>query len=171
MIGKAKAISHGINNIRYITDEAKNNERPELIKRIADNLLAPFLDAQGIWRSMNLLMMQYKPMKNSLIRIELSPSAEHTKDFTTNDWNQLWKDFVVEFDKMELLDKRGKLISPKTNLAGSQSTVWLHLESNGDVPHLHGAVCRIDNKGNVNNDHNIHLRAQRAAERIARQRG
>ena len=31
--------------------------------------------------------------------------------------------------------------------------------------------CRLDEDGNINNDHNIHLRAQRAAERIAKKRG
>lgn len=32
-------------------------------------------------------------------------------------------------------------------------------------------VCRVDEDGNINNDHAIHLRAQRAAEKVARQRG
>lgn len=45
--------------------------------------------------------------------------------------------------------------------------VWLHLESNSGIPHLHGAFCRIDKNGNINNDHGIHIRTQRAAERVA----
>ena len=47
----------------------------------------------------------------------------------------------------------------------------LHLESQSGVPHLHGAFCRIDEQGHINNDHDIHLRAQRAAERVALKRG
>lgn len=38
-------------------------------------------------------------------------------------------------------------------------------------PHLHAAVCRMDEEGRINNDHQIHLRAQRAAEQVARKRG
>ena len=67
--------------------------------------------------------------------------------------------------------KDGKVRSCQTNLANSKYTVWLHKESDGEVPHLHAAVCRLDEDGNINNDHNIHLRAQRAAERIAKKRG
>ena len=52
MIAKAKAISHGINGIRYITGESHNKKHPEKIHRIMDNLLPPHLDAMGIWNSM-----------------------------------------------------------------------------------------------------------------------
>lgn len=65
----------------------------------------------------------------------------------------------------------GELVSSKTNISGSKSTVWLHEESDSGIPHLHAVVSRVDEQGNINNDHAIHLRAQRAAERIARQRG
>ena len=64
-----------------------------------------------------------------------------------------------------------KSVPVRTNLAGSKYSVWLHTESKGEVPHLHAAVCRLDENGNINNDHNIHLRAQRAAERVAKKRG
>ena len=49
--------------------------------------------------------------------------------------------------------------------------MWLHEESKSGIPHLHAIVCRVDEDGNINNDHAIHLRAQRAAEKVARQRG
>ena len=39
------------------------------------------------------------------------------------------------------------------------------MESKGKVPHLHAAICRFDENGNINSDHNLQLRAQRAAER------
>ena len=67
--------------------------------------------------------------------------------------------------------KDGKVRSCPTNLANSKYTVYLHMESKGKVPHLHAAICRFDENGNINNDHNIHLRAQRAAERVAVKRG
>ena len=171
MIAKAKAISHGINAIRYITGESQNKKHPEKIHRILDNLLPSQPDSLGIWNSMQLTLSRFRPIKNSVIRIELSPSAEHTRFFNVEDWQQLWQDFVAEFDKQVIIDKDGKVRSCPTNLANSKYTVWLHTESEGGVPHLHAAVCRMDEDGNINNDHNIHLRAQRAAERVARKRG
>lgn len=56
-------------------------------------------------------------------------------------------------------------------MANSLGTVWLHLESDSGIPHLHAAYARLDNDGHTNNDHKIHIRAQRAAERIAIRRG
>lgn len=171
MIAKAKAISHGINAIRYITGESQHKKHPEKIYRVLDNLLPSEPDAMGIWNSMQLTLSQHRPIKNSVIRIELSPSSEHTRFFDIEDWQKLWHDFVEEFDKQVITSKDGKVRSCPTNLAGSKYTVWLHTESKGEVPHLHAAVCRLDEDGNINNDHNIHLRAQHAAERVAKKRG
>ena len=171
MIAKAKAISHGINAIRYITGESLKKKHPEKIYRVLDNLMPSQPDTLGIWNSMQLTLSRFKPIKNSVIRIELSPSAEHTRFFDIEDWQKLWQDFAVEFDKQVFTGKDGKVRSCQTNLANSKYTVWLHKESDGEVPHLHAAVCRLDEDGNINNDHNIHLRAQRAAERVAKKRG
>ena len=171
MIAKAKSISHGINDLNYITGVSANKKHPERIFHICDNNLPPGLDPSGIWNSMKLTSMFHPRLTNNLIRIEISPAAEHTKDFTPEDWKQLWLDFTEEFDKQEIKDKNGRILSPKTNIKGSKSTVWLHEESGSGIPHLHAAVCRVDEDGNTNNDRNIHLRAQRAAERIARKRG
>ena len=167
MIGKAASISHGINDIRYITGESRHKEHPELIYHVKDNLLPCELDAQGIWD----LMKAGAPMKKSVIRMEISPAAEHTRNFTIQDWQKLWDDFVKEFDKIELEDENGKVYSHKTNIANSIYTVWLHYESDSGIPHLHAAVCRKDRDGKTNNDHNIHVRAQDAAQAVAIQRG
>ena len=171
MIAKAKAISHGINAIRYITGESQHKKHPEKIYRVLDNLLHSEPDAMGIWNSMQLTLSQHRPIKNSVIRIELSPSPEHTQFYDIEDWQKLWQEFAEEFDKQVITGKDGKVRSCPTNLAGSKYSVWLHTESKGEVPHLHAAVCRLDEDGNINNDHNIHLRAQRAAERVAKKRG
>lgn len=171
MIAKAKAISYGINDLRYITGESSHKKHPEKIYRVLDNLLPSGLDAMGIWNSMQLTLSQHRPIRNSIIRIELSPSREHTWFYDLEDWQKLWQEFAEEFDKQVITDKGGKVRSCPTNLAGSKYTVWLHTESKGKVPHLHAAICRIDEDGNINNDHNIHLRAQRAAERVAQRRG
>ena len=171
MIAKAKAISHGINDLRYITGESQHKKHPEKIYRVLDNLLPSEPDAMGIWNSMQLTISQHRPIKNSVIRIELSPSPKHTQFYDIEDWQKLWQDFAEEFDKQVITGKDGKVRSYPTNLAGSKYSVWLHTESKGEVPHLHAAVCRLDENGNINNDHNIHLRAQRAAERVAKKRG
>ena len=155
MIGKAKSISHGINDIRYITGEARNKENPEKINLIHNYFMSNHLDALGIWHAIDLNLARFRPIKNSVVRIELSASKEHTMNFSNADWKQLWDDFIEEFDKQELFDKKGKLVSKKTNLANTIGTVWLHHDSKGGVPHLHGAFSRFDNEGNINNDHNI----------------
>lgn len=83
----------------------------------------------------------------------------------------MWDDFVREFDKIEMADDDGKVYSHKTNLADSIYTVWLHLESDNRIPHLHAAVCRKDRNGRTNNDHKIHIRAHDAAQEVAIKRG
>lgn len=108
MIAKAKAISHGINGIRYITGESHNKKHPEKIHRIMDNLLPSHLDAMGIWNSMLFTLSEFKNMKNSVIRIELSPSAEHTRYFTPADWKDLWLEFLAEFDKQKFRTRTAK---------------------------------------------------------------
>ena len=75
MIAKAKAISHGINDIRYITGESQHKKHPEKIYRVLDNLLPSEPDAMGIWNSMQLTLSQHRPIKNSVIRIELEKSV------------------------------------------------------------------------------------------------
>lgn len=117
MIAKAKAISHGINAIRYITGESLKKKHPEKIYRVLDNLMPSQPDTLGIWNSMQLTLSRFKPIKNSVIRIELSPSAEHTRFFDIEDWQKLWQDFATEFDKQVFTGKDGKVRSCQTNLA------------------------------------------------------
>lgn len=120
---------------------------------------------------MQLTLSRHRPIKNSVIRIELSPSPKHTRFYRMEDWQELWHDFAEEFDKQVIRNRDGTIRSCPTHLAGSKYTVWLHQESASGIPHLHAAVCRMDEEGRINNDHQIHLRAQRAAEQVARKRG
>ena len=60
MIAKAKAISHGINDIRYTTGESQHKKHPEKIYRVLDNLLPSEPDAMGIWNSMQLTLSQHQ---------------------------------------------------------------------------------------------------------------
>ena len=171
MIAKAKAIAHGIRAMLYVSGESGNKKHPEKITRVCDNFMPQGMDATGIWTEMKFATMNHPNIKNNVIRIEISPAMEHTGNFTLGDWRQLWRDFAEAFDSQEIIGMYGELVSSKTNISGSKSTVWLHEESDSGIPHLHAIVSRVDERGNINNDHAIHLRAQRAAEKIARQRG
>lgn len=171
MIAKAKAVAHGIRAMLYVSGESRNKKHPEKITRICDNFMPQGMDATGIWTEMKFATMNHPNIRNNVIRMEISPAMEHTKDFTLDDWQKLWNDFAAAFDGQEICDKDGKVVSAKTNVSGSKSSVWLHEESKSEIPHLHALVSRVDEDGNINNDHAIHLRAQRAAEKVARQRG
>lgn len=171
MIANAKAVAHGIRAMLYMSGESRNKKHPEKITRICDNFMPQGMDATGVWTEMKFATMNRPNIKNDVIRMEISPAMEHTADFTLDDWRQLWRDFANAFDEQEIQDKDGKVVSPHTNVSGSKSSVWLHEESKSGIPHLHAVVCRVDEDGNINNDHAIHLRAQRAAEKVARQRG
>ena len=171
MIAKAKAVAHGIRAMLYVSGESRNKKHPERIIRICDNFMPQGMDATGIFTEMKFATMNHPNIKNNVIRMEISPAMEHTENFTLDDWRQLWQDFAAAFDIQEIRDKDGKVVSMQTNISGSKSSIWLHEESNSGIPHLHAIVSRVDEKGNINNDHAIHLRAQRAAEMIARQRG
>lgn len=171
MIGKAKAISYGINAIRYIKGESQHKKHPELITHVCDRHLPSGMDAMGIWLDMKMSTANRPNIKNTILHMEISPAKEHTRNFTSADWQELWEEFTEEFDKQIIYDDKGNVVSPKTNITGSKHTVWLHEESDSGVPHLHAAVCRVDEDGDINNDHQIHLRAQRAAEAVARKRG
>ena len=171
MIAKAKAVAHGIRAMLYVSGESRNKKHPERITRICDNFMPQGMDASGIWTEMKFATMNHPNIRNNAIRIEISPAMEHTENFTLDDWQELWRDFAAAFDIQEIRDKDGKVVSAQTNILGSKSSIWLHEESKSGIPHLHAIVSRVDEKGNINNDHAIHLRAQRAAEMIARQRG
>lgn len=171
MVGKVKSIQHGINNLRYINGESENKKHPEKIYHVCDNMIPPGLDAKAIWDLMQRRCQGHGRIKNSMIRIELSPAMEYTKDFTLDDWEQLWRDFIEEFDKIEMKDKDGKVYGPKTNLAGSIGTAYVHYESESGIPHVHGGVCRVDENGNTNIDHDFLPRGQQAADAVCRKRG
>lgn len=76
-----------------------------------DNLLPSEPDAMGIWSSMQLTLSQHRPIKNSVIRIELSPSPEHTQFYDIEDWQNLWQEFAEEFDKQVITGKDGQVRS------------------------------------------------------------
>ena len=107
----------------FVILQANQNTRSirKKIYRVLDNLLPPDLDAMGIWNSMQLTLAQHRPIKNSIIRIELSPSPEHTSFYDIEDWQGLWHEFAEEFDKQTITGKDGESPFLPTNLANSNT--------------------------------------------------
>lgn len=169
MIAKARAISHGANSMRYVV----NKDKADIIKL---HLLPDNVAAESLWSRMLLHQAKFlgehtKAIKNNMIRIEVSPTAEETKGWTNDDWEKLADDFIREFDSIDLSKEIKRTKDRHTNLRNSQYVVSLHRDSKSGVLHLHIDANRIDNDGNINNDHNIHIRAMAAANNIAKRRG
>lgn len=169
MIAKARAISHGANSMRYVV----NKDKSDIIKL---NMLPDNVAAESLWTRMLLHQAKFlgehpKAIKNNMIRIEVSPTAEETKGWTNADWEKLADDFICEFDSIDLLKETKRAKDRHTNLRNSQYVVSLHRDSKSGILHLHIDANRIDNDGNINNDHNIHIRAIIAANNISKRRG
>lgn len=171
MIAKAKVISHGANAIRYSVDK----DRAEIVKT---NHLPDDISPTAMWARMLALQKKYEdklnryhPLKRNMIRIEVSPTAEETKDWTKGDWQELAKDFIREFDAVDLSAKSKRKSAKATNLKDSQYVVALHRDSKSGIMHLHIDANRIDIKGNVNDAHYIYERAMMTASKIGQQRG
>lgn len=169
MIAKARAISHGANSMRYVV----NKDKADIIKL---HLLPDNVSAESLWSRMLLHQAKFsgeypKTIKNNMIRIEVSPTSEETKGWTNTDWEKLADDFIREFDSIDLSEKNKCAKDRHTNLRNSQYVVSLHRDSKSGILHLHIDANRIDNDGNINNDHNIHIRAMAAANNIAKRRG
>ena len=171
MIAKANNITHGSNAVRYSADK-------ELAEIVKVGHLPEGLTTSSIWSRMMLHQAQFKErlqghrrIKNTSIRIELSPAKEETEGWTMADWQKLADDFIREFDAVSLKRPDREDDDPHTHLADSQYVVSLHHDSKSQILHLHINANRIDMDGNVNNEYMIGKRATMAANKINEQRG
>ena len=171
MVAIASSISYGGNYLNYITGESNRKTHPELIHHVKDINMPDNLDATAMWYMFKEHTQPFRRLTNNSIAFVVSPPKEYTEHFTLEDWAQLWDDFVREFDSLEFRNKAGKIISPKTNLAGTMQTVWLHLDSESEVPHLHASACRVDENNRTINDSYMLTRAFDAAQNVAKKRG
>ncbi|MBR6828963.1 MAG: relaxase/mobilization nuclease domain-containing protein [Prevotella sp.] len=170
MIAKADTITHGSNAVRYSADK-------ELAEIVKVGHLPEGLTTSSIWSRMMLHQAQFREkqrghrrIKNTSIRIELSPAPEETEEWTMADWQKLADDFIREFDAVSL-KRRDRDEDEHTHLANSQYVVSLHHDSKGKILHLHINANRIDMEGNTNNEYMIGKRATMAANKINEQRG
>ena len=171
MIGKASVITHGANAVRYSADKdmaeiVKVNNMPEDITPSA--MWARMMHLQKFYEAK---LSRYHPLKNTSIRIELSPTPEESKGWTVDDWRKLAEDYIKEFDLVDLSKRAKRKSAASTNLKGSQYVVSLHRDSMSGILHLHINANRIDMMGNVNDAHFIYERAMAAAAKINQQHG
>ena len=171
MIAIATTGSYGGNYLRYSTrkvdaDIVKVHKLPE------------GLSATTMWDMMEATQLKYRaklnrhrPLVNTMIKIEVSPSEEETAGWTLEDWIKLTDDFIRAFDAVDLSGKTKRSSAKSTNIRNSQYVAMLHHDSASGILHLHITANRVDMDGNINDDHCIHERAMEAANKITEERG
>ena len=171
MIAKAKVIQHGHNAINY----AVNKENAKIIKL---NFLPQGITPDAMWQRMMLHKSlhehqnnKHRPLKNNMIRIEVSPRKVEAQGWSIEDWEKLAKEFVEEFDAIDLSNRAKRESAKSVNLTNSQYIVALHTDSKSGIYHLHIDANRVDMNGNINDAHFIYERAMLAAKIINQKRG
>ena len=171
MVAIATTGSYGGNYLRYSTrkvdaDIVKVHKLPE------------GLSATTMWEMMEATQLKYRaklnrhrPLVNTMIKIEVSPSEEETAGWTLEDWIKLTDDFIRAFDAVDLSGKTKRSSAKSTNIRNSQYVAMLHHDSASGILHLHITANRVDMDGNINDDHCIHERAMEAANKITEERG
>ena len=101
MIAKAETISHGGISINYIT-------RLGMAEMVKLNHLPSDIEVQAFWAHMKahqLLHLDKRdkghPVKNDMIRIEISPERDDSNNWTISEWRELLEQFVRAFDSAE----------------------------------------------------------------------
>ena len=171
MIAKTSTISHGANAIRY----SVNKEKADIVKA---NFLPDDISPEAMYGRMMLVQKKFadninkgRPLGRNVIRIEISPSEEESRDWTMDDWERLSNEFIRVFDSIDLSGKTKRASSKQTNLKGSQYIVALHRDSKSGILHLHIDANRVDMDGKINDSHKIGERAVMAANIINERRG
>lgn len=171
MIAKASTIPHGANAIRY----SVNKDRADIVKA---NLLPDDISPEAMYGRMMLMQKMFaeninkgRPLGRNVIRIEISPSEEESRNWTMSDWARLAGEFIRVFDSIDLSEKTQRASSKQTNLKGSQYIVALHHDAKSGILHLHIDANRVDMNGKINDSHKIGERAVMAANIINEKRG
>lgn len=171
MIAKASTIPHGANAIRY----SVNKEKADIVKA---NLLPDDISPEAMYGRMMLVQKMFaekinkgRPLGRNVIRIEISPSEEESRNWTMDDWARLADEFIRVFDSIDLSQKTKRASSKQTNLKGSQYIVALHRDAKSGILHLHIDANRVDIEGKINDSHKIDERAVMAANIINKRCG
>lgn len=178
MIAKAKAISHGSSLAHYVLKAERNGNIVASKNLNKENLILAQAAGQEppIWDEMRIHQVchGHQKLKNNIIRIEVSPTIEESKNFTDEDWGKLAEEVLQKMDKQSITYGKGKDKKRKTrntNLYNSQWVAMLHRDSKSGIPHLHIIVNRVDMNGNISDDKFIGKKAVKTANDIGRERG
>ena len=170
MIMLAKVVPYGGNAVRY----ALEKEKAKLVKV---NHMPKGIDPTAIWYMMKhhcQLHQQDRTVGRSLERLMvqfvISPSKEEVENFVMDDWKNLVDESLETLDSIGLIPKDMKR-EVKTNFRNSMNVAGLHSDSKSGTLHLHLDCCRVDNDGQTNDVHDIHIRAMKAAEIINMRHG
>ena len=98
MVAECTPIEHGARMTEYCT----RHNRADIVytKNLSEGL--PPL---GMWNEMQVIQMKYapkfrkKPVDKPIFRIEVSPSLEGSKDWTSEDWRRYAIRFLAELVK------------------------------------------------------------------------
>lgn len=171
MIAKASTIPHGANAIRY----SVNKDRADIVTA---NLLPDDISPEAMYGRMMLVQKMFaekinkgRPLGRNVIRIEISPAEEESRNWTMDDWVCLVDEFIRTFDSIDLSKKTKRASSKQTNLKGSQYIAALHRDAKSGILHLHIDANRVDMDGKINDSHKIGERAVMAANIINEKRG
>ena len=171
MIAKAETISHGGISINYIT-------RLGMAEMVKLNHLPSDIEVQAFWAHMKahqLLHLDKRdkghPVKNDMIRIEISPERDDSNNWTISEWRELLEQFVRAFDSAGTDENDRRFRNHKCRLANSQYLATLHRDSGSGILHMHLDCNRIDMNGDLNDDYLIGERAAYAANKVTHERG
>ena len=166
----AKVVPYGGNAVRYALDKEK-------AKVVKVNHMPEGIDPTAIWYMMKhhcQLHQQDRTVGRSLERLMvqfvISPSKEEVENFVMDDWKNLVDESLETLDSIGLIPKDMKR-EVKTNFRNSMNVAGLHSDSKSGTLHLHLDCCRVDNDGQTNDVHDIHIRAMKAAEIINMRHG
>ena len=133
----------GANAIRY----SVNKEKADIVKA---NFLPDDISPEAMYGRMMLVQKKFaeninkgRPLGRNVIRIEISPSEEESRNWAMDDWVRLSNEFIRVFDSIDLSGKTKRVSSKQTNLKGSQYIVALHRDSKSGILHLHIDANRV----------------------------
>jgi len=170
MIMLAKVVPYGGNAVRYALDKEK-------AKVVKVNHMPEGIDPTAIWYMMKHHCQLHqqdrtvgRALERLMVQFVISPSKEEVENFVMDDWKNLVDESLETLDSIGLIPKDMKR-EVKTNFRNSMNVAGLHSDSKSGTLHLHLDCCRVDNDGQTNDVHDIHIRAMKAAEIINMRHG
>ena len=166
----AKVVPYGGNAVRYALDKEK-------AKVVKVNHMPEGIDPTAIWYMMKHHCQLHqqdrtvgRALERLMVQFVISPSKEEVENFVMDDWKNLVDESLETLDSIGLIPKDMKR-EVKTNFRNSMNVAGLHSDSKSGTLHLHLDCCRVDNDGQTNDVHDIHIRAMKAAEIINMRHG